>query len=75
MWLDPNNVIHYVENIRDGLSQADPEGASVYSANAAAYIKQLKSLDVWITDQVNQIPPGKRQLVTNHEAFGYFAAR
>ena len=75
LWLDPNNVIHYVENIRDGLIQADPAGADVYKANAAAYIQQLKSLDAWITEQVNQIPPEKRMLVTNHEAFGYFAAR
>lgn len=75
LWLDPNNVIQYVENIRDGLTQADPAGASVYKANAAAYIKQLKSLDTWITEQVNQVPPEKRMLVTNHEAFGYFAAR
>lgn len=75
LWLDPNNVIHYVENIRDGLTQADPAGASVYKANAVAYIEQLKSLDTWITEQVNQIPPGKRLLVTNHEAFGYFASR
>ncbi len=75
LWLDPNNVIQYVENIRDGLTQADPAGADVYKANAAAYIEQLKSLDAWITEQVNQIPPEKRMLVTNHEAFGYFAAR
>ncbi len=75
LWLDPNNVIHYVENIRDGLTQADPAGVSVYEANAAAYIEQLKSLDTWITEQVNQVPPGKRLLVTNHEVFGYFASR
>jgi len=74
LWLDPNNVVHYVENIRDGLTQADPGGASVYQANAAAYIGQLKSLDQWITEQVSQVPPAKRMLVTNHEAFGYFAA-
>ena len=75
LWLDPNNVIQYVENIRDGLTQADPAGAAIYKTNAAAYIEQLRSLDTWITEQVNQIPPEKRMLVTNHEAFGYFAAR
>ena len=36
MWLDPNNVILYVENIRAGLAQFDPEGAAVYQANADA---------------------------------------
>jgi ABC-type Zn uptake system ZnuABC Zn-binding protein ZnuA len=74
-WLDPNNVIHYVENIRDGLSRADPEGAAVYAANAEAYIAQLRELDAWIVAQVAQIPPERRLLVTNHESFGYFADR
>ena len=26
MWMNPLNVVHYVENIRDGLTQADPAG-------------------------------------------------
>jgi ABC-type Zn uptake system ZnuABC Zn-binding protein ZnuA len=74
-WLDPNYVVTYVENIRDGLSQADPDGAPVYARNAEAYIAQLKELDRWIADQVQQVPPGRRLLVTNHESFGYFADR
>ena len=74
-WLDPNNVVQYVENLRDGLSQADPAGSQVYAANAEAYIARLKELDAWIVEQVAQIPPERRILVTNHESFGYFADR
>lgn len=74
-WLDPNNVIAYVENIRNGLSQVDPDGASVYAANAAAYIEQLKALDQRITQQVATVQPARRLLVTNHESLGYFADR
>lgn len=74
-WLDPNLVVKYVENIRDALSAADPDGASVYAANAEAYIAQLKQLDAWIVEQVAQLPPEARKLVTNHESFGYFADR
>jgi ABC-type Zn uptake system ZnuABC Zn-binding protein ZnuA len=74
-WLDPNLVIKYVENIRDGLSTADPEGASIYRANAEAYIKQLKDLDTWIQSQVDTLTPEKKDLVTNHEVLGYFADR
>lgn len=74
-WLDPNNVIKYVENIRDGLIQADPEGATVYRANAEAYSAQLRALDAWIVEQVRVIPPERRLLVTNHASFGYFADR
>lgn len=75
MWLDPNLVITYVENIRDGLSQADPKGAETYKANADVYIAKLKDLDKWIVEQVNAVPAERRLLVTNHEAMGYFAER
>ncbi len=74
-WLDPLNVIQYVQNIRDGLIRADPQGTADYNRNAAAYIAQLKQLDVWIQAQVGAIPPERRLLVTNHESFGYFADR
>jgi ABC-type Zn uptake system ZnuABC Zn-binding protein ZnuA len=74
-WLDPNNVIKYVENIRDGLSKADPAGAASYTANAEAYMAKLKELDRWIADRVAEVPEADRKLVTNHESFGYFADR
>ena len=75
MWLDPNLVVTYVENIRDGLIKVDPNGAETYKSNANAYITQLKDLDKWIVEQVNTIPVERRLLVTNHEALGYFAER
>jgi ABC-type Zn uptake system ZnuABC Zn-binding protein ZnuA len=74
-WLDPNNVIKYVENIQDGFSQVDPVGKPIYATNAQNYIAQLHDLDTWIKEQVQLIPPAHRQLVTNHETFGYFAGR
>ena len=74
-WLDPNNVITYVENIREALTHFDPDGAALYKSNADAYMTQLTDLDVWIKEQVSQIAPEKRLLVTNHEALGYFADR
>jgi len=73
MWMAPTRVIKYVENIRDGLTKADPGGVDVYKANAEAYISQLKELDAWITQQVAQIPQERRLLVTNHDSLGYFA--
>ena len=73
MWMNPLNVVHYVENIRDGLTQADPAGKDIYSTNAGAYIAQLKDLDGWVKNQVTLLPPEKRLLVTNHDALGYFS--
>lgn len=75
MWLDPNLMILYVDTIRAALTQLDPEGETVYQANADAYVSELKALDSWIDEQVGQIPPENRLLVTNHEALGYFAER
>jgi ABC-type Zn uptake system ZnuABC Zn-binding protein ZnuA len=75
LWLDPNLVITYVENIRKGLTDFDPEGAAVYQSNTERYIAELRILDTWITEQVNRIPVERRLLVTNHEAMGYFAER
>ena len=75
LWLDPNNVITYVENIREALTHYDPDEAAIFQTNADTYGAQLVELDTWINDQVSQIPPERRLLVTNHEALGYFADR
>jgi ABC-type Zn uptake system ZnuABC Zn-binding protein ZnuA len=75
MWLDPNNVIIYAENIRKGLTEYDPEGAVIYQSNADSFIAKLNDLDAWIVEQVSQIPPERRLLITNHESLGYFAER
>lgn len=74
-WFDPTRTVHYVENIRDGLTHADPAGAEVYKANADAYITKLNALDADIKQRVSAIPPQNRKLVTDHDTFGYFADR
>jgi ABC-type Zn uptake system ZnuABC Zn-binding protein ZnuA len=75
MWLDPNNMAVYAENIQEALTRLDPEGEAVYKSNTDSYIARLKTLDSWIQEQVGQIPPEKRLLITNHESLGYFAKR
>ena len=74
-WLDPNHVIKYVENIRDGLQKIDPLAAVYYGANADKYIQQLQAVDKIISEQIAAIPESRRLIVTNHESFGYFADR
>lgn len=73
-WQNPANVVLYVRNIAAGLAKADPAGAPVYQANAAAYIKELQALDAWASAQFAAIPAAKRKVITSHDAFGYFAA-
>jgi ABC-type Zn uptake system ZnuABC Zn-binding protein ZnuA len=73
MWMNPLNVINYVQQIRDGLSKADPSGKDIYARNADAYVVKLQALDQWVKSQVDQLPVQKRLLITNHDALGYFA--
>jgi ABC-type Zn uptake system ZnuABC Zn-binding protein ZnuA len=74
-WLDPTLVKTYVANIRDAFAAADPDGAAVYEANAAAYVAELDGLDRWIRDLVAAVPVADRKLVMNHVSHGYFADR
>jgi len=74
-WQNPLNVVLYVRNIAAGLSKADAAGASLYQANAEAYVKELQRLDTWVQEQIATIPQPKRKVITSHDAFGYFAAQ
>lgn len=74
-WLDPQYGMIYVERIRDGLSTVDPDHAAAYRANADAYLAELRALDGRLLEQANTIPPERRKLITNHDAFPYFAQR
>ena len=73
-WQNPLNVAIYVSNIAAGLSAADPEGAAVYQANAAAFTAELDTLDAEIRAAISTLPEDRRTVVTSHDAFGYFAA-
>ncbi len=75
VWQDPTNVRKMVPVIRDALARADPAGEATYAQNAAAYDAQLDQLDRDVKAQIDTIPPASRKLVTNHDAFGYYARR
>ncbi|CAA9479549.1 MAG: Zinc ABC transporter, substrate-binding protein ZnuA [uncultured Rubrobacteraceae bacterium] len=75
VWHDVNNAVVMVEEIRDALSEADPENAEAYEKNAGEYISELEDLDADVRRQVETIPEENRVLFTSHDTFGYFAAR
>jgi len=71
-WFSPRNAAVYVNNIIKGLSDLDPENKEKYRARGRLYLQQLRVLDAWIREQLNQIPTQQRILVTTHDAFNYF---
>jgi zinc/manganese transport system substrate-binding protein len=71
-WQSIANAKIYVANIRDALIAADPGGASVYRANAENYLGKLDALEKDVTAAIAKIPPARRQIITTHDAFGYF---
>jgi len=74
-WFDPLRVKQAVTEIAARLSTIDPDGASAYEANAAAYNRELDSLHAWIGERVALLPPEGRRLVTSHNSYQYFADR
>lgn len=74
-WHDPRNAVAAIEAIAAGLAEADPDGASTYKRNARDYSRRLERLDRQIATCLARIPAERRKLVTDHEAFGYFAHR
>lgn len=72
-WWDAGLAVGYVRNAQAALSSADPAGKATYAKNAAAYIAQIQAADAWAKKQFATLPANKRQIVTNHDALGYFA--
>ena len=73
VWMDVAGWIRAVGVVAKALSEFDPDGAEVYSANAKAYQAELEKLDAYAKKSIGSIPEEKRVLVTAHDAFGYMA--
>lgn len=74
-WHDPRNAEAAVREIERRLIAADPSQAATFRRNADAYLARLEALDTGIARCVDSVPPAERKLVTDHDAFGYFANR
>jgi ABC-type Zn uptake system ZnuABC Zn-binding protein ZnuA len=66
---DPARMAQVVRAMGEELGETVPADA------AEAYAAQLDELDAEIEEILSVIPEDRRKLVTNHEAFGYFADR
>jgi ABC-type Zn uptake system ZnuABC Zn-binding protein ZnuA len=73
VWMNPQNVEIWADNISEALAEIDSSNAAGYQRNAEGYKDQLQDLESWAQDQISQIPDADRILVTDHESLGYFA--
>ena len=74
-WHDPRNAEAAVATIRDALTRANPTAKETYAHNATAYLTKLRTLESGIAACLQPVPAAQRKLVTDHDAFGYFARR
>ncbi len=75
VWGNPQNVMHWADNIAAAFAAVDPDNAATYASNAATYKDQLAALDAELEVLFGTIPEAERKLVTNHEFLSYLAAR
>jgi zinc/manganese transport system substrate-binding protein len=72
-WMDPIRVGDAAAALTEVLSVSYPQGD--WQQRARDYTTEMEATDQEILGLVESIPPESRLLVTNHEAFGYFATR
>jgi ABC-type Zn uptake system ZnuABC Zn-binding protein ZnuA len=73
LWTDPTYAIRYAEVIRDTLSERDPDNAAYYEANARAFVAKATALSEALEADQETLPAGRKQLLTYHDAYAYFA--
>ena len=71
IWLDAGNAIRMSENLAAGLIEALPAQAEIIAANRDALTARLTALDSELREGIAELP--RRDIVTFHEAFPYFA--
>jgi zinc/manganese transport system substrate-binding protein len=72
-WQSVVNAKIYVTNIRDALVQADALDGDYFRRNADRYLAELDALDREVRNEMEKIPPARREVISTHDAFGYFA--
>jgi zinc/manganese transport system substrate-binding protein len=76
VFTDPARMVDVVEELAEALA-ANLEGLDDgdFRDRVDGYLQDLRDLDAEIEAMVAELPEDRRVLVTNHDAFGYFADR
>lgn len=70
-WMSLENAIIYVDNIRDALSEHDPEHAAIYAANAETYKAEITAAIAPLRAALLAVPEQNRWLASCEGAFSY----
>ncbi|WP_445505507.1 metal ABC transporter substrate-binding protein [Niallia sp. 03091] len=71
VWLSPALAQKEVQTITDTLISADPDNKAAYEKNSKAYLAKLTQLDNDYRTELKGVK--KKELITQHAAFGYLA--
>jgi ABC-type Zn uptake system ZnuABC Zn-binding protein ZnuA len=73
LWTDPLFAIKYADVVRDTLVRRDPGNAEDYRTNHTAFVAKATALSEALKTDQATIPGGRRELLTYHDAYAYFA--
>ncbi|MBW3605714.1 MAG: metal ABC transporter substrate-binding protein [Actinobacteria bacterium] len=73
-WMDPVRMAAVARALSGQLGELGVD-ADRLRQQGDAYATQLEDLDVELSELLADVPDDRRTLVTNHDAFGYFAER
>jgi manganese/iron transport system substrate-binding protein len=72
-WMALDSAEIYVDNIAKAMSEADPDNAPTYAANAERYKAQIAAVIGPLREAARALPEERRWLVTSEGAFSYLA--
>jgi zinc/manganese transport system substrate-binding protein len=75
VWTDPHEMAAAMRALGARAATLPGVDPAAIERQADTYASSLDALDAEITTTLAPIPATRRKLVTNHDAFGYFAAR
>ena len=75
VWMDPTRVEAALPSLARAIAEVDPDTTGAYERRADALAKRLDGIDAELRRRINSLPPPDRELVTSHDALGYFADR
>lgn len=75
VWFDPVRMAEGAKLIGRRIATLAPAQPDAIRTNAQEYAAEVMAMHRRVEDILAAVPEGKRQLVTNHDAFGYLARR